>query len=165
MSPARIETLIEPCLHQVAQLDAVPGIGVICAQDIIAGTGVDMTVFPTASHLVSQVKQPAGKRKGSNPAGRGNPCLSAAVGEAAISTGRTQSFPGARYRRLAKRMPKKKALAAVGNSMLTRLSQFCARPCYVGSGGWCPLPPLVGQARPMNPIADGSPRPPTSYRS
>ncbi len=50
---ARIETLIEPYLHQVEQLDAVPGIGPVCAQDIIAETGADMTVFPTASHLVS----------------------------------------------------------------------------------------------------------------
>ena len=131
---AKIETLIEPYLHQVAQLDAVPGIGVICAQDIIAEIGVDMTVFPTASHLVSwakwspQVKQSAGKRKGSNSTGRGNPYLSAAVGEAAISTGRTQSFLGAKYRRLAKRMPKKKALVAVGNSMLTSVHALLADP-------------------------------------
>ena len=131
---AKIETLIEPYLHQVAQLDAVPGIGVICAQDIIAEIGVDMTVFPTGSHLVSwarwspQVKQSAGKRKGSNSTGRGNPYLSAAVGEAATSTGRTQSFLGAKYRRLAKRMPKKKALVAVGNSMLTSIHALLADP-------------------------------------
>jgi transposase len=131
---AKIETLIEPYLHQVAQLDAVPGIGVIGAQDIIAEIGVDMTVFPTASHLVSwakwspQVKQSAGKRKGSNSTGRGNPCPGAAAGEAAISTGRTQSFPGAKYRRLARRMPKKKALVAVGNSMLTSIHALLADP-------------------------------------
>ncbi|MGH7749702.1 MAG: IS110 family transposase, partial [Candidatus Dormibacteria bacterium] len=66
----KIEVLIEPYLPQVEQLDAVHGIGQICAQDIIAEIGTDMTVFPTASHLVSwakwspQVKQSAGKRKG-----------------------------------------------------------------------------------------------------
>ena len=48
-----------------------------------------MTVFPTAAHLVSwarwspQVRQSAGKRKGSNATGRGNPYLGAALGEAA----------------------------------------------------------------------------------
>ena len=84
-----------------------------------------MTVFPTAAHLVSwarwspQVKQSAGKRKGNNATGRGNPYLGAALGEAAIGAGRTQTFLGARYRRLARRMPKKKALVAAGNSMLT----------------------------------------------
>ena len=122
---ATIEKLAEPYLPQIEQLDAVPGIGLICAQDIIAETGTDMAVFPAASHLVSrarfspQVRQSAGKRKGSNAPGRGNPYLGAALGEAGISAGRTQSFPGARYRKLTRRMPKKKALVATGNSMLT----------------------------------------------
>ena len=131
---AKIETLIEPYLHQVEQLDAVPGIGPVCAQDIIAEIGTDMTVFPTASHLVSwakwspQVKQSAGKRKGSNATGRGNPYLGAALGEAAISASRTQSFLGAKYRRLARRMPKKKALVATGNSMLTSIHALLSDP-------------------------------------
>jgi transposase len=120
-----IEKLAEPYLPQIEQLDAVPGIGTICAQDIIAEIGADMSVFATASRLVSwaryspQVKQSAGKRKGSNSTGRGNPYLGAALGEAGISAGRTQTFPGARYRKLARRMPRKKALVATGNSMLT----------------------------------------------
>jgi len=122
---AKIEVLCEPYRHQIAQLDAVPGTGVITAQDVIAEIGVDMTVFPTAAHLVSwcrwcpQVAQSGGKRKGANASGRGNPYASAAIGEASISAGRTQSFPGAKYRRLVKRMPKKKALVATGNSLLT----------------------------------------------
>jgi transposase len=131
---ARIEELIEPYLPQVAQLDAVHGIGPVCAQDIIAETGVDMTVFRTAPHLVSwakwspQVHQSAGKRKGSNATGRGNPYLSAALGEAAIGASRTQSFLGARYRRMARRMPKKKALVATGNSVLTIVHALLSDP-------------------------------------
>jgi transposase len=131
---ATIEALTEPWLHQIAQLDAVDGIGTICAQDIIAEIGTDMTVFPTPAHLVSwarwspQVRQSAGKRKGSNATGRGNPYLSAALGEAAISTARTQSFLGARYRRLTRRMPKKKALVATGNSMLVIIHALLSDP-------------------------------------
>jgi len=131
---AKIEKLAEPYLHQIRQLDEIDGVGTICAQDIIAETGADMTVFPTASHLVSwarwspQVKQSAGKRKGSNATGRGNPYLSAALGEVSISAGRTQSFLGARYRRLTKRMPKKKALVATGNSVLTIVHALLADP-------------------------------------
>jgi transposase len=127
----KIEALIAPYLHQVEQLD---GIGQVCAQDIIAEIGTDMTVFPTASHLVSwakwspQVRQSAGKRKGSNATGRGNPYLGAALGEATISTARTQSFLGAKYRRLARRMPKKKALVATGNSMLTTIHALLSDP-------------------------------------
>jgi transposase len=138
----KIETLIAPWLHQVAQLDEVPGIGPVSAQDIIAETGADMTVFPTAAHLVSwakwspQVKKSAGKRKGSNATGRGNPYLGAALGEVSISAGRTQSFLGARYRRLARRMPKKKALVATGNSALTIIHALLSDPeaCYQDLG-------------------------------
>jgi len=36
-----------------------------------------------------------------------------------MGAGRTDSFPGAKYRRLNKRMPKRKALVATGNSILT----------------------------------------------
>jgi transposase len=121
----KIEVLCQPYLHQIEQLDAVPGTGIITAQDVIAEIGTDMTAFQTAAHLVSwakwcpQVAQSGGKRKGANASGRGNRYLGAALGEAAVSAGRTQSFPGAKYRRLVKRMPKKKALVATGNSLLT----------------------------------------------
>src|SRR6266545_902835 len=49
----KIEELAAPYLRQVQQLDAVPGIGQVCAQDIIAEIGTGMTVFPTGAHLVS----------------------------------------------------------------------------------------------------------------
>ena len=130
----KIEELTEPYLHQIAQLDEIDGVGLTCAQDIIAEIGTDMTVFPTAARLVSwakwspQVKQSAGKRKGSNATGRGNPCLSAAPGEVSISAGRTQSFPGAKYRRMTRRMPKKKALTATGNSALTIIHALLSDP-------------------------------------
>jgi transposase len=76
---------------------------VIAGQDIIAEIGTDMTVFPTAAHLVSwakwcpQAAQSGGRRKGANASGRGNRYLSAA---------RTQTFPGAKYRRPVRRMSK-----------------------------------------------------------
>ena len=50
---ARIDVLCEPYARQIAQLDGIPGFGIITAQDIIAETGVDMSVFPTAGHLCS----------------------------------------------------------------------------------------------------------------
>ena len=131
---ATIEELAEPWLHQITQLDAIPGFGRVNAQDIIAETGAGMTVFPTAAHLVSwarwspQVKKSAGKRKGSNSTGRGNPYLGAALGEAVTSASRTQTFTGAKYRRLAKRMPKKKALVATGNSTLAIVHALLSDP-------------------------------------
>jgi hypothetical protein len=65
---------------------------------------------------------PGGKRKGASASGRGNRYIGAALSEVPVSAGRTQSFPGAKCRRLVKRMPKKlvkrmpkkKALVATG---------------------------------------------------
>src|SRR5216683_7465475 len=43
---AKTGVLCEQYARQIAQLDAIPGFGIITAQDIIAETGTDMTVFP-----------------------------------------------------------------------------------------------------------------------
>ena len=122
---AQVEELVAPFEHQLAQLDGAPGIGRTGAQDLIAETGVDMSVFPTAGHLVSwakfcpQVKESAGRRKGRNARGKGNRYVAGVLGEASVSVGRTQTRLGARYRRLAKRRGKAKAQVAVGNTVLT----------------------------------------------
>jgi transposase len=116
---AKIAVMCEPYERQIAQLDGIPGFGVTSSQDLIAEIGVDMTAFPTPAHLCSWlriapgVKESAGKRKGKNATGRGNPYAGGALGETAVSAGRTQTALGAKHRRLCKRMPKKKALTAV----------------------------------------------------
>jgi len=120
----RIDEVIAPFAHQVAQLDEVPGIGKTGAQELIAEIGVDMTRFPTASHLVSwakyapKAKQSAGKSK-PGTTGKGNPWIASALGEAGIGAARTKTFLGSRYHRLARRRGKQRALVAVGNSILT----------------------------------------------
>ena len=81
--------LCEPYERQVAQLDGIPGFGVRTAQDLIGEIGVDMAAFPTAGHLCSwarlapRVRESAGRRKGKNATGRGNPCIGGTLGEAA----------------------------------------------------------------------------------
>ncbi|HEY5986550.1 MAG TPA: transposase, partial [Streptosporangiaceae bacterium] len=52
----RIEQAIAPFAHQVSQLDEIPGIGIIAAQEIIAEICTQMSRFPTAGHLVSWAK-------------------------------------------------------------------------------------------------------------
>ena len=102
----KIAALCEPYERQVAQLDAIPGFGVKTAQDLIGEIGVDMTVFPTAGHLCSWARRPpasrspaAGAREGAPPA-RATPTSAATLGEASASVGRTQTFLGAKLRRL-----------------------------------------------------------------
>jgi transposase len=120
----RIEQAIAPLSAQVAQLDEIPGIGVIAAQDILAEIGTDMSRFPTPGHLVSWAKfaprarQSAGRGKAAST-GKGNPWLGGTLGEAAAGAARTKTFLASRYKRIVKRRGKNRALVAVGNSLLT----------------------------------------------
>jgi transposase len=121
---ARIDAEIIPFADAVARLDEIPGIGVTAASVIIAEIGVDMSRFPTAGHLCSwarfspSVKESAGRKKGNGATGHGNRYLARVLGEAAVSAGKTDTFLGERYRRIARRRGKKKAIVAVGRSLL-----------------------------------------------
>ena len=94
----KIADMCQPYEQQIEQLDGIPGFGITTAQDLIAEIGVDMSAFPTAGHLASwartapRVSESAGKRKGKNATGRGNPYIGGTLGEASISTGRTSVF-------------------------------------------------------------------------
>jgi transposase len=101
-----------PCRHR-------PGAATI----IIAEIGTDMTRFPTVGHLASWakfspgVKESAGKKKGSGSTGHGNSYLARVLGEAVTGAARTSTFPGERYRRIARRRGASKAIVAVGRSI------------------------------------------------
>jgi hypothetical protein len=98
--------------------------------------------FPTAAHLASWAKfapivsESAGKRKGTNTTGKGNRYLARTLGEAVVAAARTDTFLGERYRRLARRRGKKKAIVAVGRSILVIIWQLLADPTveYVDLG-------------------------------
>jgi transposase len=121
---AKIEEAIAPFAQAVDQLDEICGVGRAAAQVIIAEIGIDMGRFPTPGHLVSWarfapgVKESAGKRKGKATTGHGNPYLARVLGEAAVAAGRTNTFLGERYRRIARRRGAKRAIDAVGRSIL-----------------------------------------------
>jgi len=131
---ARIGEQIAPFADAVDRLDAIPGINATTAHVIIAEIGVDMTRFPTAGHLASWAKfspitsESAGKKKGKNATGKGNRYLARVLGEAAVSAGKTDTFLGERYRRLARRRGKKKAIVAVGRSILIIIWHLLSNP-------------------------------------
>jgi transposase len=130
----RIKELIAPFVHAVEQLDEIPGVGVTAAHVILAEVGLDMSRFPTAAHLCSWarfapgIKESAGKKKGRGTTGHGNRYLAAVLGEAAVTAGRTSTFLGERYRRIARRRGKKKAIVAVGRSVLVIVWHLLADP-------------------------------------
>jgi transposase len=130
----RIGEQITPFVSAVDRLDEIPGIGPTAAAVILAETGTDMTHFPTAGHLVSWarfapgVKESAGRKKGTGTTGHGNPYLARVLGEAAVTAGKTNTFLGERYRRIAKRRGKKRAIVAVGRSILVIVWHLLSDP-------------------------------------
>src|SRR4029450_605011 len=131
---AKIEEGIAPFAAGAARLGEVTGGGGGAAQGVIAEVATDMRRFPTAGHLASWakfapgVKQSAGKPKGKATTGHGNSYLARVLGEAAVAAGRTNTFLGERYRSLAKRRGTKKAIVAVGRSILIIVWHLLADP-------------------------------------
>lgn len=112
-----------PCEAAVQRLDTIPGVGRRTAETIVAEIGVDMGRFPTAGHLASWAgmcpgnDESAGKRR-SGKTRQGSPALRAALTQAGWAAGRTQTYLGAQFRRLVKPKGKKRAIVAVGHSIL-----------------------------------------------
>ena len=121
---ARIDEQIGELAPAVAKLDAIPGVGPVAAQMILAEIGTDMSRFPTPAHLTSWarfapgVNESAGRPTGKAASGKGNRYLARVLGEAAVSAARTDTFLGERYRRIARRRGKKRAIVAIGRSIL-----------------------------------------------
>jgi transposase len=130
----RIEELIVPFVQAVERLDEITGVGVTAAHTMIAEIGLDMSRFPTAAHLCSWarfapgVKESAGRKKGNGSTGHGNPYLARVLGEAAVGASRTDTFLGERYRRIARHRGKKKAIVAVGRSILVIVWHLLSDP-------------------------------------
>ncbi len=115
---------LRPFARELARLDAIPGIGVRAAQEIIAAIGTDMSRFPSAAHLASWAKlcpgtkESAGKRTSAS-IGQGNNHLRTVLVEAAWAASHTRNtYLAAQYHRLAARKGAKRALVAVAHTIL-----------------------------------------------
>lgn len=121
---AEVERRMLPFAGALARLDEIPGVGTRTAQVIIAELGVDMTRFPSHRHAAAW----AGMCPGNNASGgkrrrarvrKGSPWLRGALGEAAWAAGRCRSgYLPEQFRRLAARRGRKRAIVAVGHSIL-----------------------------------------------
>ena len=105
------------------RLDAIPGVGLTVAQIVVAELGIDMSRFPLDSHATSWAGLAPGKNEsaGRNRSARtlkANCYLRPALIEAAHAAGKTNTYLGEKYRRIARRRGKKRAAVAVARTIL-----------------------------------------------
>ena len=120
----RIEELMAPFAEAMQRLHAIPGVDRRTAENVLAEIGSDLGQFPTAEQLASWAgicpgsHESAGKRK-SGKINKGNRWLRQALVQAAWAASRAKdSYLCAQYRRLAGRRGKKRALIAIGHTLL-----------------------------------------------
>lgn len=138
-----VEATPDPFVTEAVKLlQTIPGVGMRVAETIVSEIGVDMSRFASDKHLASWAgmcpgnNESAGKRK----RGRtryGNRNLKVALVQAAWAATHTKNtYLSTQYRRLAKRLGRKKALVAVGHSILVIIYHLLAnRASYEELGG------------------------------
>jgi transposase len=113
-----------PFREAAERLATIPGVAVRSAEVIVAEIGPDMARFPTAGHLASWAgmspgnDQSAGKRR-SGRTTKGSRWLRTMLVQVAWSASHTKgTILAEAYRKLARRLGRKKALVALGHKLL-----------------------------------------------
>jgi transposase len=108
----------------VRLLQSIPGVGPRAAEAIVSEVGVDMSRFPTDAHLASWAgmcpgnHESAGKRL-SGKTNKGSTYLRNALIQSAWAASHTkETYLAAQFRRLVRTKGQKRALVAVGHSIL-----------------------------------------------
>jgi len=130
-----------PVQDKLDRLDAITGVGRRTAEIFLAEIGTDVKRFPTAAHLPSWAaicpanNESAGKRK-SGKTGKGNQWLRTALVEAAHAVSHTKdTYLNSQFHHVAARRGKKRALVAVGHSILRIIWHLLEHDCeYVDLG-------------------------------
>jgi transposase len=110
-------------LDAVTRLAEIPGVSRELARGIIAETGLDMSRFQTAAHLVSWAglapsARQSGPRSRKPKKGQGDGYLRRYCTQAANGAAQTSTFLGERVRRLTRHADGTRARCAVGRSIL-----------------------------------------------
>ena len=121
---AEVAERLHPFEVEVKRLDSIPGISRQIAEVMLAEIGWDMSRFPTDKNLASWAgmcpgnNESAGKRRNGKTR-KGSRWLRHALIEAAHGAARTKNkYLKTQYHRIAAHRGKKKALVAVGHSIL-----------------------------------------------
>jgi len=120
----QVDQVVAPFAEARDRLDTITGVGKRAAECIIAEIGVDMGVFPTASHLASWAgtcpgNNITGGKRRSGRTNRGNRWLGEILTECAWAAARSRdTYLSAQFWRLARRIGKNKVATAVAHSIL-----------------------------------------------
>jgi transposase len=121
---ARIEEALAPFAEAAQRLQTIPGISQRVAETVVAEIGTNMAQFPTADHLASWAgmcpgnNESAGKRRSGHTT-KGNRWLKRVLVQAAWAASHTKgTYLTAQYHRWAKRRGRKRALVALGHTLL-----------------------------------------------
>lgn len=118
-----IEEKVAPYHEILQRLDTVPGIDRTLAIDLLAEIGTEMTPWPTERHFAAWTGTCPGNRESAGVRRRarardGDPYVKAILTQAAVCASRTvTSYLAARYRRLAARRGKARAVVALAHHM------------------------------------------------
>lgn len=120
----RIEAQMRPFEEAINRLDTIDGVDRWGAQCLLAELGPDMAQYPSADHLSSWAgmspgnDESAGKRRsGKTP--KGNKWIRRTLTQSAwAATKRKGGYLSAQYRQLAARRGKKRAIVALGHTIL-----------------------------------------------
>jgi transposase len=125
---ARVSTMIAQRLEAeqeaIALLDTMPGVSQRTAEILLAEIGTDMARFPSAKHLASWAgicpgNYESGGKRLSGKTRKGSRWLRQVLVETAHVAAKTkQTYLAAHYRRIAARRGKKRALIALGHTLL-----------------------------------------------
>jgi transposase len=117
----------------ITLLDTIPGVGQRAAEILIAEIGTDMSRFPSAKHLASWAgmcpgNHESGGKRLSGKTRKGNRWLRQILVEIAhVASKTTNTYLAAQYKRLAARRGKKRALIAVGHTVLVLVYTLLTR--------------------------------------
>jgi transposase len=121
---SRIDAMVRPNEEAIRRLSTIPGVDRLSAQLILAEIGTDMSRFRTAAHIASWAgmcpgnNESAGKRK-SGKTRKGSRWLRRTLTQAAWAASHSKgTYLQAQFRRLVGKRGKKRALIAVGHSIL-----------------------------------------------
>jgi transposase len=137
-----VDELMVPFERARDHLETITGVGKRAAECVIAEIGVDMTTFPTSSHLASWAglcpgNNVTGGKRHSGRTTKGDRWLGEILVQCAWGAARSRdTYLSAQFWRLARRIGKKRAAVAVGHSILVIAWHLLTYDCdYDDLGG------------------------------